>query len=916
MSAKDSNEFNVLQFEKKLTALKDSQESINNCCQWCLSNRQHHKKIVNSWLNVLKRVKVEHRLILFYLANDVIQYSKRKKYEYVESWGTALQKATTLVRDEKVKQKILRIFKIWEDRNIYNEEFIADLCGLISVTPTAPKNDEPHEFQSSYVINKIRVCTNLENDTDVKLKKLNELHPKILETESYYTSLKDRAHLDDAEKDLDCYVSSMEDYINALKVEIKNRINLISVLKQAEGQLDTDRKDVKVVANAYKAYGTRVKTFQKKLEEHKATLASPIPSPDVNAPSPTSDTDIELPDPQTSAPQETHQVEPAKTEIDLMNIQITNANYYNPVPAPVTETTAPFLANGFTSFIGSNLPFNVQNFNSSDLFSTNSTSTAPQTTNSNFGSLPSVIPSLSQTIPEILQPPLPPKTEPFSYPSNTHSIPLLPPPMPPFGAKEDTNFTNGGNYETRYDNETVSDYGPPSFNANTSYGAEANYPPAYSNTPADSSYDPITTLFSNEPTFETPIGANPYPPSEEYNPEEDIQTWDGDLSWAPPPLDNTDTPESPPPFEKEAFGDPIEYHDNIASSGAADVDHRVLPSNLMDTGKMPGRNQDVDHRNLISLIGSPATDSNSNQLCNSEGWSGGDQDYRQSGDKDYRLPFDIGEQLKLPPPPPPPNPHACPIPVVSGMNHSKKLGLSFPQDNVESIDMELSDEEAQEGKDHSNHNPHRENLRVVIDGIIGSNSNSQSLKSPIDLNSRSNSQDGMTSFASNKSDLPLMLEPPPPLPELPDDAEENLLLDQMNNDINDFLLNPEDLEENLSEPFWNSDSGNLQPPPMFQHMNSIPPPPMAPPMNWMGDHPSSFQPSYNNGPYQGGKNFKRNKFMNNRGTPRGRGGFMGNFNDNYSNRGSGNNFRGRGRGNARFPWGNNFRGNRGHRGGY
>lgn len=92
------DEFNVIQFEKRLTGLKDSQENINACCKWCLDNRQHHKKIVISWLNVLKRVKVEQRLNLFYLANDVIQYSKRKHYEFVESWGTALQKATTLVR--------------------------------------------------------------------------------------------------------------------------------------------------------------------------------------------------------------------------------------------------------------------------------------------------------------------------------------------------------------------------------------------------------------------------------------------------------------------------------------------------------------------------------------------------------------------------------------------------------------------------------------------------------------------------------------------------------------------------------------------------------------------------------------------------------------------------------------------------
>lgn len=41
----------------------------------------------------------------------------------------------------------------------------------------------------------------------------------------------------------------MEDYINALKVEIKNRIALMGVLRQADTQLEADRKDVKVVAN-------------------------------------------------------------------------------------------------------------------------------------------------------------------------------------------------------------------------------------------------------------------------------------------------------------------------------------------------------------------------------------------------------------------------------------------------------------------------------------------------------------------------------------------------------------------------------------------------------------------------------------------------------------------------------------------
>lgn len=43
-------------------------------------------------------------------------------------------------------------------------------------------------------------------------------------------------------------------------------------------------------------FGTRVKTFQRKLEEHKQTLSSPVPSPDINAPSPSPDSDIDLPE--------------------------------------------------------------------------------------------------------------------------------------------------------------------------------------------------------------------------------------------------------------------------------------------------------------------------------------------------------------------------------------------------------------------------------------------------------------------------------------------------------------------------------------------------------------------------------------------------------------------------------------------
>lgn len=205
----------IVKFEKKLLNLKDTQDSITALSKWCLNKHAAHKQIVKSWLKILKEgkmwkifcllnfrvkflknflVKVEQRLSLFYLANDVIQHSKRKHYEFVESWATSLQRATTLVRsDDRVKLKISRIFKIWEQREIYSEDFIADLNGLLSINKqltsqsstsllshsqssagsspiTARSDDDEDEFQLSSVVGNIRNCVALEAETDKNLK--------------------------------------------------------------------------------------------------------------------------------------------------------------------------------------------------------------------------------------------------------------------------------------------------------------------------------------------------------------------------------------------------------------------------------------------------------------------------------------------------------------------------------------------------------------------------------------------------------------------------------------------------------------------------------------------------------------------------------------------------------------------------
>lgn len=77
--------------------------------------------------------------------------------------------------DDKVKPKIERIFNIWEQRGIYNEEFISDLNDLLSINPAKkPHLTDADDEQASITIGNVKNCIRLEKETD----KIFKLLPK------------------------------------------------------------------------------------------------------------------------------------------------------------------------------------------------------------------------------------------------------------------------------------------------------------------------------------------------------------------------------------------------------------------------------------------------------------------------------------------------------------------------------------------------------------------------------------------------------------------------------------------------------------------------------------------------------------------------------------------------------------------
>ncbi|XP_058677703.1 regulation of nuclear pre-mRNA domain-containing protein 2 isoform X2 [Ammospiza caudacuta] len=279
--------------DRKLQAVTNTMESIQGLSSWCLENKRHHSTIVYHWMKWLRRSAFPHRLNLFYLANDVIQNCKRKNaIVFRDTFAEVLPEAASLVKDPSVSKSIERIFKIWEDRNVYPEETILALKeALTSTNPKAAlKSKIVAEFRPQSLIDELLLYKRSEDQIELKEKQLSTMRVDVCSTETL-KCLKDKTGGKKFSKEFEEASSKLEEFVNGLDKQVKNGPSLTEALENAGIFYEAQYKEVKVVANAYKTFANRVSNLKKKLDQLKATLPdpeeSPVPSPSMDAPSPT-----------------------------------------------------------------------------------------------------------------------------------------------------------------------------------------------------------------------------------------------------------------------------------------------------------------------------------------------------------------------------------------------------------------------------------------------------------------------------------------------------------------------------------------------------------------------------------------------------------------------------------------------------
>ncbi|XP_046994576.1 regulation of nuclear pre-mRNA domain-containing protein 1A-like [Schistocerca americana] len=149
--------FDESELVKKFVNLNGKQLSIETLSRWLIHHRKHHASIVRVWLSFFEKGCPKKKIVYMYLANDIIQRSRRKGPEFGQSFERALRKAFEKLSlpqsDEDTRNRIYRLLKIWEDRHVYHETVINDFRKVLEKrSHLSPPLSDASQSQATYQI--------------------------------------------------------------------------------------------------------------------------------------------------------------------------------------------------------------------------------------------------------------------------------------------------------------------------------------------------------------------------------------------------------------------------------------------------------------------------------------------------------------------------------------------------------------------------------------------------------------------------------------------------------------------------------------------------------------------------------------------------------------------------------------------
>lgn len=300
---------------EKLSKLNSTQQCIETLSHWCIFHRSKAELVVTTWDKQFHCSEMAQKVPLLYLANDILQNSKRKGNEFVtEFWKVLPAALKNLIEkgDDHAKNVISRLVDIWEERRVFGSR-----AKSIKDVMLGEELPQPLEFSkkrsrsvkivkrdSRSIRTKLTIGGTAERIVSAFHLVLSEHHGEDEEMDKCKSAVH---RVRKMEKDVDLALTSAKDpkrktlakeleeeenllkqCIDKLKVVEANRVALVSQLRDALNDQESELENVRTQMQVAQAQAEEAGNMRKQLDDEnyvadsKPSTATP-PTVDANA---------------------------------------------------------------------------------------------------------------------------------------------------------------------------------------------------------------------------------------------------------------------------------------------------------------------------------------------------------------------------------------------------------------------------------------------------------------------------------------------------------------------------------------------------------------------------------------------------------------------------------------------------------
>jgi len=127
----------------KLAKLSDSQQSIQTLSHWVQYHKSSCDESAVTWAQECLRAQPGRHLLFVYLANDIMQNSKRKGNEFCDAYGAQLTAVLPKIyasASASVQSKMLKVVHILEERRTLDSSLLNEMRARMTGAPVSSRS--------------------------------------------------------------------------------------------------------------------------------------------------------------------------------------------------------------------------------------------------------------------------------------------------------------------------------------------------------------------------------------------------------------------------------------------------------------------------------------------------------------------------------------------------------------------------------------------------------------------------------------------------------------------------------------------------------------------------------------------------------------------------------------------------------